>query len=115
MAPGSLEMGEVAWIDPCCEGPPQYTPTPRAGASATLVGDTVYVFGGCGYASPEDYEAVPLNDLYLLKLGVTSCWCPMLPTGWGETPSPRWHHTATAMGTTVWGSGDVAQWLMVGG
>lgn len=63
--------------------------------SATLVGDSVYYFGG-------DAQGTLMNDLYELKLDTLSWNRPFIT---GLRPPPRHEHAAAAIGGRLWLSG----------
>ncbi|GAA5848620.1 hypothetical protein JCM9279_002719 [Rhodotorula babjevae] len=71
-------------------------PPPLVGASVTLVGDAVYVFGGRPVHSRE-----MVNSLYALNLR-SSRWTQLWPPSTGSTmsrgPAPRYFHSAQAWG-----------------
>ncbi|GAA5908879.1 hypothetical protein JCM8208_005607 [Rhodotorula glutinis] len=71
-------------------------PPPLVGASVTLVGDAVYVFGGRPVHSRE-----MVNSLYSLDLR-SSRWTQLWPPSTGSTmsrgPAPRYFHSAQAWG-----------------
>ncbi|GAA5973949.1 hypothetical protein JCM11641_001237 [Rhodosporidiobolus odoratus] len=72
-------------------------PPALVGASVTLIGDCIYVFGGRPVASRE-----MVNTLYSLDLRTLS-WT-LLPSS-PSTPSPRYFHSSTAWGEklVLWG------------
>lgn len=94
------------WWSIATSGP---MPCPRRGHSAVLVGDSMYVFGGCGANSE------PLNDLwkftFMADLSGKSCgsWHQIITIS-GSTsnpahpssPSPRFFHACEVIDTTMY-------------
>lgn len=72
--------------------------TPRSGSRATVLGDTMYVFGG-------EYNRSFTNELYAINLA-TGVSAPVATTG--ACPSPRSSCVFSSLGTKlfVWGGHD---------
>lgn len=69
-------------------------PQPLVGASTTILGDTLYVFGGRAISKQ---TPVLTNDLYALDLK-TRVWTKIQATG--DIPAPRYFHSTNALGET---------------
>lgn len=69
-------------------------PPPLIGATSTIVGDKLFVFGGRKYSRT---RTVFTSDLYELDL-ISRHWTRIEPTG--EIPSPRYFHSVCALGDT---------------
>ncbi|EFJ17383.1 hypothetical protein SELMODRAFT_421110 [Selaginella moellendorffii] len=67
-------------------------PAPREGHSASLIGDNLFVFGGCGKSSDPSEEEY-YNDLHVLNMN-TFVWKKISTTG--VSPIPRDSHTCSS-------------------
>ncbi|KAG5049572.1 hypothetical protein JHK85_010675 [Glycine max] len=74
-----------SWSEPAIKGPP---PTPRDSHSCTVIGDSLFVFGGTDGSKL-------LNDLHILD---TSSHTWVFPTVRGEAPDAREGHDAALVG-----------------
>mmetsp|Transcript_3402 Transcript_3402/g.8632 ORF Transcript_3402/g.8632 Transcript_3402/m.8632 type:complete len:629 (+) Transcript_3402:121-2007(+) len=94
-----LETHAMAWSMLTPSGP---TPPSLGGHTATLIGSSLYVFGG------EDSARRPVNTLYVLDLE-SMTWSE--PETVGTAPAARSAHVATSYGgryLVVFGGGSVA-------
>ncbi|TNY22053.1 hypothetical protein DMC30DRAFT_173860 [Rhodotorula diobovata] len=71
-------------------------PPPLVGASVTLVGDSIYVFGGRPVHSREMVNS--LHALDLRSLAWTQLWPPCPGSTMSRGPAPRYFHSAQAWG-----------------
>lgn len=77
------------WTELECNG---FIPSPREGHAATVVGDTMYVFGG------RNDEGLDLGDISAFRIG-TRRWFYF--QNMGQAPSPRSGHSMTAFGKQI--------------
>lgn len=69
-------------------------PPPLIGATSTIVGDKLFVFGGRKYSRTRTVFTADLYELDLLRRH----WTKIEPVG--EIPSPRYFHSVCALGDT---------------
>lgn len=95
----NLQVGRWEWrkLKP---RPPRMgePPCPRLGHSFTLIKSHVYLFGGLANDSDDPKCNIPryLNDLYTLELKSNGMISWDIPVTFGQAPSPRESHSATA-------------------
>eukprot|EP00727_Mastigamoeba_balamuthi_P010688 m51a1_g6241 hypothetical protein (695) ;mRNA; f:10946-14108 len=73
-------------------------PCARGGHSATVIGESVYVLGGCSFRSSTTDLAIHSNEVYVLDLRSLAWSTPA--TGGGAAMAPRYAHTATQVPAT---------------
>ena len=86
---------EMTWLTPNCAGT---APTKRSGHTISLVGDSLYIFGGNDFRRPPG----PNNELYKLDMSQAQeyYWQKVEPSAGQRWPEPRSHHTAVVFDKT---------------
>lgn len=84
-----LDTALMVWANPPTGGD---IPSPRAGHSATLLGNYMYVFGGSSDLGVSD-------ELYVFDLAFLSWSKPLFE---GGAPAPRHHHMAIPINHQIW-------------
>lgn len=74
------------------------SPCPRIGHSFTLIGKSIFMFGGLSNKSNDPKNNIPVyhNDLYILNMNKQGVLSWEIPVTYGEGPSARESHTAVA-------------------
>jgi dynein heavy chain len=88
-----MEAPTLSWekIKPVSGAPP----AARSGHTMTMVGEKLYIFGGCGLGQGVGHLAGTTGDMYVFDTG-SQKWASVTPKS-SEKPQARWHHTATAV------------------
>ncbi|KAK2726881.1 hypothetical protein QYM36_007657, partial [Artemia franciscana] len=87
----TFDLENITWNEPTTHG---YTPSGRDGHTATLIDDTMYIFGG--FDSDEDEYSTDIWTLHIPSM----TWRTLV-TG-GAPPAGRDFHSATAYGHCVY-------------
>eukprot|EP00946_MAST-07B_sp_MAST-7B-sp1_P001405 g1405.t1 len=90
-----MEAPTLAWEKVKPSGSSAPGPNGRSGHTMTIVGEKLYVFGGCGLGDSAGHLAGTTSSMYMFDTA-TSRWAKVNPKS-SERPQARWHHTATAV------------------
>ena len=87
------DAGTLRWIIPDSKNP-EAAPSKRSGHTLSMIGSNLFIFGGLN----SEGKPGPTDELFCLKTQGDAFEWSLIPAV-GESPPPRWKHSAT-----VWGN-----------